>query len=186
MAVTVVDMPVALPAKCVSCGNPYSQDGRKFVDLHIDVERYGRIYFCTLCMGEVARYINYAPIADFEDDQKMIQKLSDELEGLEYENRELRGICSSLVDRGFVVEGNIVGKDELEELISAVRQHIDDYYAREESTATDSGQREEGTTLRGAEGERDSESGELGSTEQSEGSGPDGVSTAIKIELDSA
>lgn len=47
---------VKLPGSCLICG--YGEDGRPFVDLGVQVKRYGRLYFCVSCFRECEKVVN--------------------------------------------------------------------------------------------------------------------------------
>jgi hypothetical protein len=55
---------MALPAKCYSCGSNTPE--RKYIDLHIDVEYYGVIYFCTDCFRNTANDVGYVSSEEFD------------------------------------------------------------------------------------------------------------------------
>lgn len=47
---------VKLPGSCLICG--YGEDARPFVDLGVQVKRYGRLYFCVVCFRECEKIVN--------------------------------------------------------------------------------------------------------------------------------
>lgn len=47
---------VKLPGKCLICG--YGEDSRPFIDLGVQVKRYGRLYFCVMCFRECEKVVN--------------------------------------------------------------------------------------------------------------------------------
>lgn len=49
---------VKLPGKCLICG--YGEDGRAYIDLGVQVKRYGRLYFCLTCFRECEKIVNAA------------------------------------------------------------------------------------------------------------------------------
>lgn len=50
----ITDIPDTQPGKCSNCGG-FSRDGRKYVDIGVDVEFYGALLFCSLCIADIAR-----------------------------------------------------------------------------------------------------------------------------------
>jgi hypothetical protein len=54
----ILDAPIQLPGTCISCGSS-DTEGRKYIDLGIDVEWIGAIYFCTICYTEGANALGY-------------------------------------------------------------------------------------------------------------------------------
>jgi len=51
--VRILDSPNLHPGTCVLCGASRNDD-RKYVDIGLDIDFVGVIYFCTFCMQEVA------------------------------------------------------------------------------------------------------------------------------------
>lgn len=47
---------VKLPGSCLVCG--YGADARPFIDLGVQVKRYGRLYFCVVCFRECEKIVN--------------------------------------------------------------------------------------------------------------------------------
>lgn len=50
----ITDIPDTQPGKCSNCGG-FSRDGRKYVDIGVEVEFYGILMFCSLCVADIAR-----------------------------------------------------------------------------------------------------------------------------------
>src|SRR3954466_860008 len=50
----ILDVPDVAPAKCANCGSS-KNDGRKYVDFGLQVDWYGVVYFCGLCLADIAR-----------------------------------------------------------------------------------------------------------------------------------
>jgi hypothetical protein len=50
----VTDVPDTQPGKCTNCGAS-RQDGRKYIDIGVDVEFYGVVIFCSLCIADFNR-----------------------------------------------------------------------------------------------------------------------------------
>lgn len=51
--IRILDAPQLAPGVCAICGSSRNDD-RKYVDLGIDVDYIGVMYFCTFCMTELA------------------------------------------------------------------------------------------------------------------------------------
>lgn len=45
-----------LPGSCLICG--YGGDQRPYIDLGVQVRRYGRLYFCVYCFRECEKVVN--------------------------------------------------------------------------------------------------------------------------------
>lgn len=73
--VQILDVPVAAPGTCISCGSP-GDDKRKFIDFNLIIDYFGVVYFCTFCFNEIAN------ACDFVDNTKYLELLQ--------QNRELR------------------------------------------------------------------------------------------------
>jgi hypothetical protein len=56
--VQVVDNLLALPAKCYHCGTSEPDRG-PWLDTGIEIEYYGVVYYCTLCMNFIADTMGY-------------------------------------------------------------------------------------------------------------------------------
>ena len=50
----ITNIPDTQPGKCSNCGG-FSPDGRQYVDIGEDVEFYGALMFCSLCIADIAR-----------------------------------------------------------------------------------------------------------------------------------
>lgn len=48
------DVPVGQPGKCANCGSS-RKDGRMYVDIGLQVDWYGAVIFCTLCLTDIAK-----------------------------------------------------------------------------------------------------------------------------------
>lgn len=80
--VRVLDAATALPGTCVICGSP-GGDGRKFVDIDMDIEYYGAVYFCSHCMNQVAQALGCLMPED-------VDILRSQYEGLQQDRLEAR------------------------------------------------------------------------------------------------
>lgn len=50
----ILAVPDVPPGICSNCGAS-KQDGRKYVDIGRHIEWYGAVYFCTLCLNDIAK-----------------------------------------------------------------------------------------------------------------------------------
>lgn len=74
---SVLNAPILAPGTCILCKSP-GGDGRQFIDLGIQVNWIGAMYFCTYCVAEAASMIGMIP-----------RKAHDELEEVFNSNWEL-------------------------------------------------------------------------------------------------
>lgn len=70
--IRVLDAPILLPGTCCICGTSRTDD-RKYVDLGIDVDHVGVMYFCTFCITELTNQLGCLT-------QEQSQQLVDELD----------------------------------------------------------------------------------------------------------
>ena len=49
----ILDMPNSQPGKCANCGAS-KVDGRKYIDFGLEVEWYGTVHICSLCLIDIA------------------------------------------------------------------------------------------------------------------------------------
>lgn len=49
----IQDVPKFKPGKCANCGGT-KNDGRKYIDFSLEIDWYGIVYLCTLCLMDVA------------------------------------------------------------------------------------------------------------------------------------
>lgn len=49
----IYDEPTFKPSKCCNCGSA-KNDGRKYIDLGLEVDWYGTVYFCGRCLFDIA------------------------------------------------------------------------------------------------------------------------------------
>lgn len=89
--VQVIDVPIALPGKCVICGY-VGGDGRKFVDFNWQMDWYGAIIFCENCMTEVMETINYVHEDKYNKLALEHKELTEKLLSLEKVNQELKNV----------------------------------------------------------------------------------------------
>ena len=60
----IVGMNLPHPAKCFSCGRTSKHENDVFVDFRRTIDFYGAILFCIDCSQEMARTIEYDPLAE--------------------------------------------------------------------------------------------------------------------------
>ena len=100
--IQVIDYPYALPSKCVVCGGG-AETEREFVDFGMQVDPYGAIYFCTLCIAEVAAAVGFIDAKTYKDSQIELFNMVQENTTLEAENREFRRVYSTLSGLGALI-----------------------------------------------------------------------------------
>lgn len=97
----VVDLPLALPGKCLQCGSS-KKDGRGYVQINTELvcghgHPYGTLYLCGYCFEEIARAIGYLSIESAKELMELVAKSTQEIERLDLENARLRRALSELV-----------------------------------------------------------------------------------------
>jgi hypothetical protein len=86
---------LVFPHKCAICGGFSDAEGRKFVDLGLEVDFFGRIYICTVCFPNAAKLVGYIPVEEFNKVKKFSFELTDVVKSLTNENRVLRDAVDS-------------------------------------------------------------------------------------------
>ncbi len=90
----VTNAPHALPSKCVVCGS-WGGDGRKFVDFGMDIDFYGAIYFCSVCLTECCNKLGYINPDQWQSVNTMNDELISRVQTLEADNVNLRSALSA-------------------------------------------------------------------------------------------
>jgi len=93
--VRISDVPAAAPGKCVVCGYTGGDLGgtRKFIDVGLDIDFYGVVYFCTDCMdatAEILGYITPEKAAALSEDNARLSLRVGELEVMEAKLNDIR------------------------------------------------------------------------------------------------
>jgi hypothetical protein len=86
---------LVFPHKCAICGGFSDAEGRKFVDLGLEIDFFGRIYICTICFPSAAELVGYIPVEEFDKVRKFGFELTDVVKSLTNENRVLRDAVDS-------------------------------------------------------------------------------------------
>lgn len=63
--IKVLDTPILAPGICCLCGSS-GGDGRKFIDFGKQLDWYGAVYFCSICIQETAQAIGFIPADNFD------------------------------------------------------------------------------------------------------------------------
>lgn len=136
---TLLDKPLVLPMKCAICFS--SATDRKYVDLDISFDRYGRIYLCSSCILEVASLINLVPVAELAVAKAAYKSAIRKLAGVVQENEDLRNAVATLRNLDnlgdSVLDSNSV-RPVAEFSESAEREGQDDSESFEQATSRES------------------------------------------------
>lgn len=90
----IIEFP-PLPGKCANCGKGPGR-GTRFIDWNLSEEFYGAIVFCFDCAREIARAIDYAPVAELLVTQDALEFVKTEVVHLRKENDKLSNVIHSL------------------------------------------------------------------------------------------
>lgn len=74
--IKVLDYPGCIPSKCMICGRGPDPD-RKFIDFGQQIEFYGAIYYCDICMSEVAKAVGYIHLSVATAVENLYRELRD-------------------------------------------------------------------------------------------------------------
>lgn len=83
-----------LPQACIGCKG---FSGR-FLDTGLDIDYYGVVYFCDVCLISIIMRLGYIPVDQREALQFECQDLQKQLNALIEENRKLRDAINLLTD----------------------------------------------------------------------------------------
>lgn len=61
----MLDKPINAPGQCCLCGSA-GDNKRKFIDFGKQLDWYGAVYFCTICIAEVALASGFLPVVEFD------------------------------------------------------------------------------------------------------------------------
>lgn len=99
----IVEIPDFKPHKCGNCGSS-KQDGRKYVDFGLEIDWYGTLYLCGLCLHDVAQHMG------------LFEALADRVDNAECDLNEAR----QLLETG----------GELHERVTKTLKEFEDFYIR--------------------------------------------------------
>lgn len=102
----IVEIPDKKQAKCSNCGST-KNDGRKYVDFGLEVDWYGIVFLCGLCVYDIARTMDC-----FADYINRIDKL-------EAENETLKNLLLAKGDTLELMLGSLMG--EVKEYFDGLR-----------------------------------------------------------------
>lgn len=93
--------PPCLPGKCSICGNT-GEAGRKFLDIGLELDFYGVVYFCNLCLSSsILPHLELVPLDMLVQVQEELEEAKAATTELEIQNNELRSVLESLSKLGF-------------------------------------------------------------------------------------
>lgn len=124
--IQVLPRPIVLPGKCAVCGHTGTNntgDGTPvlFIDIGLDIDYYGRVYFCTTCAIQVMDTIGFITPTAAEALRQQIQSQESELITLRTQNAQLRSALGSLLgqpdpsvlgDLSFLEQSSGSGREE--------------------------------------------------------------------------
>lgn len=82
----ILDVPDMKPGKCANCGSS-KNDGRKYIDFGLDVDWYGIVYICGMCLNDIARAMGL--FVEVEKKLKTVTSGLEEISSLEGRGKEL-------------------------------------------------------------------------------------------------
>lgn len=69
----ILNVPDTQPGKCANCGAAKS-DGREYVDIGLQIDWYGALFFCSLCLKDIALSVGL-----FEELQNQLKEAKEKL-----------------------------------------------------------------------------------------------------------
>lgn len=67
----VLAFPDFKPGKCANCGCAKNDGSRKYVDFGLEIDWYGMVYLCTLCLTDIAKNAGL-----FDEQDKKIEEIT--------------------------------------------------------------------------------------------------------------
>lgn len=101
--IKVLDRPLALPGECIVCryGGGDGDDSRKFIDFDFDIEFYGTVYFCSVCITSIFNQLGFLNPEQYEELVERLSVSEGSTSRLLVENASLRSAISALSNDSF-------------------------------------------------------------------------------------
>lgn len=96
MTFVLESRPTKLPRKCATCGSSTLGGERKYIDLNVSVDRFGRLYICTGCVKDIANLLKLIPEKDLAVANSKYHHLLDKYNEQNIEMQELRNALDTL------------------------------------------------------------------------------------------
>lgn len=91
MATTFVTGALAVPGKCVSCGS--GDKSRRYADFGLDLEFYGTVYLCELCLNAAFAELKYSGVQNLVAE---INALRTQIEEMANEREYFLGVIRAI------------------------------------------------------------------------------------------
>jgi hypothetical protein len=114
MNLSLVEWPTQHPGKCVNCGCGTRADGRKYVDMGIQVPIYGAIYICEHCIRQLGAFFGLIDKMIVDAAHEAKEQYLKTLEGVVEENGRLRRSLSELDFLGSFSAGPVPSSEDAE------------------------------------------------------------------------
>lgn len=100
--IMIIARPLTLPGNCAVCGFSGTVQGaegdtRVFIDFQLDIDYFGRVYFCSTCLLEAANLLGWLGVEQAEKLRATIASQESELIVLREQNERLRSSLASLL-----------------------------------------------------------------------------------------
>ena len=115
MTFVLENRPIKLPRRCLTCGAGTIDGVRKYIDLNVSVDKYGRIYICTGCIKDIANLVKLVPEGDLNVANRKYHILLDKHNQALLRIQELRRALDTLRSIDFSdpsSQHNLVSNDE--------------------------------------------------------------------------
>lgn len=114
MNISLVEWPSQHPGKCVHCGCSTKNDGRKYVDMGLQIPRYGAVYFCEHCIRELGILFGLIDEREIQIRELELASAQGILSDVVEENHALRRALSELDFLGRNGPGTLADEQESE------------------------------------------------------------------------
>lgn len=91
----VMGVPDVQPGKCANCGASKA-DGRKYIDIGLDIPWYGALFLCSHCLNDVGRHTGL--FTELEEKLALLQAALNKQEMLEAQGAYLQGELTNVFE----------------------------------------------------------------------------------------
>jgi hypothetical protein len=97
--------PPCSPGKCVICGNCGDKESN-FIDFGFDIDFYGIVYFCEICICQVLTVLDYIPTDELRRVKRKLVETQYMLDALKPRYEELAGVVQHIRDLDIVSDSS--------------------------------------------------------------------------------
>lgn len=129
--IRVLNAPVLAPGVCCICGCGHSED-RQYIDLGIDVDYTGVMYFCTFCMTELVNVLGCATPEQYKQLQDELDSARQTILEFQQQKAAIDGVVDTLRSTGLFSSADIIDSPSSD---YAEPEHVTDFVKAERQTS---------------------------------------------------